>query len=460
MQSASSFRSSSLSRSSSFTALGAESRRNRSSNSVSDLRSSSLHSPEGSHHSRQRQQWLSAARESTAHFKSHGSPLPLVWILVEDNRIPPNAVPFEKDRNGCPLFIARALIEGELHIGRAAPHLTGGALISYGGRERTIKSYEVLVCASQLRWGIAEPPTIHSVYPRGTVILAQQQPVGHPTGQSHYPGLQQHFDQISCSGIKTVILVDDSLSMEGVLWSQAREAVGGIADLANKYGSKGIDLFFLHQDGLAPNLKTKQAIEELFDSVTPDGEDTPTAFKLEQIINHYLPFLETKNSTHEPITIIVLTDGVATDHEDLPHRIVETAHRLENHGIGHDKFGIQFVQIGNDPEAAAALHELDDHLAEQYKIRDIVDATPFDPIQGAFDTEYMVKILLGSINKELDAQPTSLFSPVGSGLGSAQARPPLITQMPSPARSAFVPLSSPGTPARKSAGMMPLPRHF
>jgi len=31
--------------------------------------------------------------------------------MVEDNVIPPNAVPFGEDKNGLPLYIARALLE-------------------------------------------------------------------------------------------------------------------------------------------------------------------------------------------------------------------------------------------------------------------------------------------------------------------------------------------------------------
>ncbi|KAH7924335.1 hypothetical protein BV22DRAFT_1035228 [Leucogyrophana mollusca] len=459
---------------------GSLNRQNRPSSPL--IRSGSVGSAEVPHHVRQTpQQWLAAARESTELFKKNGSPLPLVWILVEDNHIPANAVPFEQDRNGCPLFIARALVEGELHIGKAGPQIIGGALISYGGRERTISKYEVLICASQLRWGIAEQPTTHSIYPRGTVILAQQHSqtkqgyCEQPTLRAEdIPRVIQREAAVDhreeglkrLAGIKAVILVDDSLSMEGTLWGQAREALGGVAALANKYGSKGIDLFFLHQDGFASNLKTKREVENIFDSVCPIGEDTPTAAKLEHIINYYLPFLEAQNSTHEPITVIILTDGVATDHEDLPSRIVEAAHRLENHNIGPDMFGIQFVQIGDDAEAAEAFHELDDHLAERYKIRDIVDATPFDPIQGAFDTEYMLKILLGGINKDLDnglqAQqppPMPILSPFVSGLDGS--RPSVVTQMPSPGRSARLSSISPGTPGgRKPTGLMPLPQHY
>lgn len=41
---------------------------------------------------------------------------------------------------------------------------------------------------------------------------------------------------------------------EGNLWLQAREALGGIVDIANRHGPKGIDLHFMHQEGHAENL--------------------------------------------------------------------------------------------------------------------------------------------------------------------------------------------------------------
>lgn len=40
------------------------------------------------------------------------------------------------------------------------------------------------------------------------------------------------------------------------------------------------------------------------------GEDTPTGAKLGQVIDHYLPLIEHERSTHEPVTILVITDGL------------------------------------------------------------------------------------------------------------------------------------------------------
>ena len=38
-------------------------------------------------------------------------------------------------------------------------------------------------------------------------------------------------------------------------WTLVHEALGGIVDLANRYGSQGIDLHFLHQDDYHKNIK-------------------------------------------------------------------------------------------------------------------------------------------------------------------------------------------------------------
>ncbi|EGN93889.1 hypothetical protein SERLA73DRAFT_115336 [Serpula lacrymans var. lacrymans S7.3] len=182
--------------------------------------------------------------------------------------------------------------------------------------------------------------------------------------------------------------------MGGGLWEQAREALAGVADLAAQHGSKGIDLFFLHSSGYNPNLKTRRDIEGLFNSVAPE-EDTPTASKLDEIINFYLPFVERKNIQQEPIRIVVITDGAA---KDFPRSIVEAAQRLERAQVAGNMFNIVFVQIGDDEEARVALHELDVHLAEAYQIRDMVGTIPFDPNRGTFDAYFMVKILIGEEN--------------------------------------------------------------
>ncbi|KAG2072049.1 hypothetical protein BDR04DRAFT_1097325 [Suillus decipiens] len=386
---------------------------------------------------RHKNSWLDEARESTANFKKNGSPVPLVWVLIEDKTVPPNAVPFGKDRNGQTFFIARAYLEVGYH--------TSGALISYVGKEHLIEKYEVLVCASQLRWGLASQDATGHLIP-GTVVLARQQQRkqelkrttsnlwSRETREStsvlqNTTTLQTtlHVDDIPrfapslliqeeelrrVAEYKTVILIDDSMSMaEGDSWNQVREALGGIVDLAIQYGSKGLDLHFMHQTQFAENMRSRFEVQKLFDQLSPSGEDTPTGVRLEQLIEMYLPLIEHPNSTHEPISVIVITDGAATDSDDLLRCIIEAASRLDKQQVPLEKFGIQFVQIGTDQDAAKALHMLDDELSDRYKIRDIVDTTPFDPANGAFNTDYMIKILIGSLHKELDNGTAEVLSP-------------------------------------------------
>ncbi|KAG1774736.1 hypothetical protein EV702DRAFT_1122413, partial [Suillus placidus] len=228
---------------------------------------------------RHKSSWLEEARESTANFKKNGSPVPLVWVLIEDNSIPLNAVPFGEDRNGQAFFIARAHLGGGLHFGKVGYH-TSGALISYFGREHL---------ASQHATGSLVP---------GTAVLARQQQGRHElkrTASSSWsretrestPILQAtlHVDDIPRSSpslltqeeelrrvaeYKTAILIDDSISMaEGDSWSQMREALAGIVDLAIQYGSKGLDLHFMHQDQFAENMRSRFEVQTLFGQFAP-----------------------------------------------------------------------------------------------------------------------------------------------------------------------------------------------
>ncbi|KAG9311087.1 hypothetical protein JVU11DRAFT_8994 [Chiua virens] len=376
-----------------------------------------------------KEEWLESARRSTEHFKRHGSPLPLVWVLTEGSEIPDNAVPFGEDRNGCTVYIARALLEGSLHIGKAGPQFAG-AVIGYAGKEHIINNYEILVCASQLRWGFNFPEQ-EGHLSQGTVVLAQQR--YRTTHRSKFDLDQFNTTLVesdipryipNCfedkevgirrlAEIKTVIVIDDSMSMqEGNLWIQAREALADIVDIASKYAFKGVDIHFMHGDDYAPNMTSRADVVALFNRVLPEGEDTPTGTKLAQILEHYLPLVEHERSSHEPITVVVITDGLPTDQEDLERVIVAGAHRLDRHRVKHHMFGIQFVQIGTDPGASELLHMLDDHLVNRYKIRDMVDSTPFDPAAGAFDAEYMLKILLGGIRRDVDRTGSALLSPL------------------------------------------------
>ena len=63
------------------------------------------------------------------------------------------------------------------------------------------------------------------------------------------------------------------------------------------------------------------------------------------------------------------------------------------------QLGIQFVQIGTDRNATRFLQQLDDDIASEQGVRDIVDTTPYI---GQLNAETIIKILLGGINRRVD----------------------------------------------------------
>lgn len=67
--------------------------------------------------------------------------------------------------------------------------------------------------------------------------------------------------------------------------------------------------------------------------------------------------------------------------------------------------GIQFLQIGNDPEAREALQDLDDGLSSEHGVRDMVNTVPFSGEK--MNAGLIIKTLLGGINRRLDRRSTA-----------------------------------------------------
>jgi hypothetical protein len=74
--------------------------------------------------------------------------------------------------------------------------------------------------------------------------------------------------------------------------------------------------------------------------------------------------------------------------------------------------GIQFVQVGTDPDATQFLEKLDNDFQEWSKqgnggspSRDIVDTVPFSG--GMLTGLELIKVLIGAINRKVDRQPSS-----------------------------------------------------
>lgn len=206
------------------------------------------------------------------------------------------------------------------------------------------------------------------------------------------------------SRFDTCFLIDDSGSMAGGLWNQALSALAGLLEVATKYDPDGIDVFFLNNPATAYNVTNVNNLKSLFDTVQPVGS-TPTGTRLEEILLNYLNEYERVISSGgklRPLSVVVVTDGTAED--DVESVILNAARRLDRLNAPMSQVGIQFIQIGEDPSATVWLHELDDEIHKMGEgCRDLVDTTPaISVVNGGFDAKYLLKAMLGGINKRHD----------------------------------------------------------
>lgn len=179
-----------------------------------------------------------------------------------------------------------------------------------------------------------------------------------------------------------LFLVDDSDSMMddgpelGSKWDMVKSEMGETASVAVENGSDGIEVqffnFFIEPDQRArfKDLKSVEQVMRLFTDIRPDGP-SHTADKLEEVLSQYLIDFQNDRQT-KGLNIIVFTDGDPSPGQDVEGVIVKYAKELAMLRVPSWKVGIQFVQIGNDPKAAAFLQGLDDNLKEKYRLdRDV-----------------------------------------------------------------------------------------
>ncbi|KAG8680245.1 hypothetical protein FRC09_018375, partial [Ceratobasidium sp. 395] len=228
----------------------------------------------------------------------------------------------------------------------------------------------------------------------------------------------------------TQFLIDDSGSMAGSRWVEARDALMGVAREALRYDADGIEVYFLNAEQKGRTVKNEDDVKELFDSVRP-ASGTPTGERLEQILASYILRLEDAKAKAgsesakmkaglggakaglgdekmkarledaekiKPLNVIVITDGEPSD--DPESVIITAARRLDAGRFPLAQVGIQFIQVGDDRRARKALERLDEELGRMHDIRDIVDTRPYTG--SKLTPDLLIAILLGGINKRVD----------------------------------------------------------
>jgi Mg-chelatase subunit ChlD len=207
----------------------------------------------------------------------------------------------------------------------------------------------------------------------------------------------------------TVFLIDDSGSMAGGLWRQTADALMTITPICTAHDADGIDIHFLNHREPYRNVTSTIRVREIFQTVKPGGA-TPTGTKLQELFEKYFETYQPKVT--KPMNIICITDGAPTDDDESP--IIDAARELDRLKAPAWQLGVQFFQVGSDPEATEHLQMLDDDLPELAKdknLRDIVDTVPFLGENGTvLSGAGILKVVLGAVTRRLDRQSKRLHT--------------------------------------------------
>lgn len=163
-----------------------------------------------------------------------------------------------------------------------------------------------------------------------------------------------------------ILVVDRSGSMStGHRWSEACSAVRSLAPYVCKFDPDGITLlFFDHAIDRFENLKTKDAVEEIFSRHKPRGS-TDLALALHHAFRDHF------NGSRGATTILVVTDGCPNSQSEVERVLRRAANSIEC----LDELSVSFVQIGDDRSATKFLEHLDDTLEDvKYDIVDTITA--------------------------------------------------------------------------------------
>jgi hypothetical protein len=217
-------------------------------------------------------------------------------------------------------------------------------------------------------------------YPNGTVVEE-------PVAVDQLFGIEpERFETLK--DYDTVFVIDDSGSMQKPTdsrnpnspdrWTSMTQGLEKFVTIAARFDKDGIDVYMLKHNKSRKGLKSVKDVLKIIrhtnisDPISGGG----TRFKsqLETIIGGRLEQLKqyrehpyAPNQHPKPLNLIVVTDGEADDEEAVEAFLVDTAKELERLAVPRNFVGVQFVQVGDDIEASAYLHRLDDDLRKCYE---------------------------------------------------------------------------------------------
>lgn len=132
-------------------------------------------------------------------------------------------------------------------------------------------------------------------------------------------------------------------------WTELREDTTAIAREAGKHDDDGLTVIAFSSAAKAYDGVTADKVAQLFTEVSPRGSTN--------LIDGLALAIDKARVSAKNAIILVFTDGVPDDAAGA-YALINAAGKE----LGRPKLGFTFVQVGNDPGAAAFLQKLNDNL--------------------------------------------------------------------------------------------------
>lgn len=196
------------------------------------------------------------------------------------------------------------------------------------------------------------------------------------------------------SNVDMGLLIDTSGSMSKVLKNgltrlkAVQENATALCREMETYDKDGILIGRFAGKVKINDATTSETLETMFLEYRAMG-GTNTKEAVEKAADIMLAKRKADGAAAKPACLVVFTDGVPDDKVGLAQVIVDITKRIKD----RSEFGILFVQVGDEPDAAAYLDKLNNDLTQAGALHDIVaveklenleDRTALELIEMAF----------------------------------------------------------------------------
>ncbi|KAJ3062762.1 hypothetical protein HDU98_001384 [Podochytrium sp. JEL0797] len=186
------------------------------------------------------------------------------------------------------------------------------------------------------------------------------------------------------STVRTVFLIDDSVSMHSVSqdpthWTILRTLLGELVPLIRAQDPHGVDLLFLNSPAILAGIKDDAWVHTVMDHVAEREAKggTHVGKRMREVLDAYNAVLRF-DSTVKPLNVVVFTDGDTNDTGLLHKVVVAQIQWIAKMGYAQNQVGVEFVQVGEEEGGMQEFLKLETVVNEHHDKHDrfIVGVSP------------------------------------------------------------------------------------